>query len=335
MILITGATGFIGRRLIRRLVNVFDPQNILCLVHPNHSNPLEQSGRALLDALGIRYIPVDLATGSGMEQVPRSPDIVFHLASNTNTGARDHRINDVGTKLLMEAIQPFHQNGTFIFTSTISVSDHRSDPHKAGNENSVLLRPRSEYGRKKLETERYLREKCGQDGFSLSILRVSATYGGGTRAHGLFDALVAIAKQGSNIGRFDYPGLMTTIHVDDVADVLTRLAHLSTQPNKPRTFIAHAEVLSIHDMSAAIHEALHIPFAPIRLPAWFWQLTQHGSSFIYALERMLPHSIYNKLWQLTLLVNNGYNNTSLHLQDAFPDKVYKYFKDNARDLLLP
>lgn len=333
MILVTGGTGFIGRRLMRRLVEIYDPKEIICLVRPDHTSALEQSGRAVLDTLGISYIPVDLATGTGLEHIPRSPRIVLHLASNTDTGTHDHRINDVGTKLLIEALQPLDRNSTFIFTSTISTSDHRLNPSEAGNENSILLRPRSEYGRRKLETEAYLRDQCQKDGFNLSILRVSATYGNDTRALGLFDSLVTLAKKGSLIGKLDYPGRMTLMHVDDVADLLVRLTQLPfMQPGTPRTFIAHAEVLSIHEMSRAIHAALGAPFSPIRLPRWLWRLAQGVSPLIYAIEPILPHVIHNKLWQLTLLVNNGYNNTSVTLKNTFPDKTYKLFSDHAKDL---
>ena len=332
MILVTGATGFIGRRLMKRLAETFDPKEILCLVYPDHTIPLEQSGRAVLDTLGIRYIPVDLVTGAGVEQIPRSPDIVLHLASNTDTGARDHSINDVGAKHLMDAIHPLAPTSTLIFTSTISASDHRPNPQEAGNEDSVLLRPYSEYGRKKLEAETYLRDRCKKEGFSLSILRVSATHGSGTRSNGLYGALATLAKRRSIVGRFDYPGRMTAMHVDDVADILTRLTRLPPRPGQPRTFLAHAEVLSVHEMSAAAHAALGIPFKPIHFPTWFWRLAQYGSPLVYALEPVLPHGLYNKLWQLTLLMNNGYNNVSIYLRETFPDKTYKLFKDHARDL---
>lgn len=332
MILVSGATGFIGRRLIRRLAEIYEPSQIICLVYDKADSELEKSGRALLDGLGIRYIPIDLLTGRGLENIPKNTDLVFHLAADTDTGTRDHSVNDVGTKNLLEALQPLKTQCRFIFTSTIAVSDHRASPDEPGNETSELLKPYSEYGRRKLLTEDYLKARCREDGFSLSILRVCAVYGKGTRTNGLFDALMKLAKRDSILSRFDYPGRMTMMHVDDIADILVGLSELPANPGNPSTCIAEAEVLSVHEMHAAIHKALGKTIRPIRLPRWFWRLTEFGSSIIYALEPVLPHSIHNKLWQLTLLVNNGYNNVSLRLKEAFPQKVFKRFENTASSL---
>lgn len=329
MILVTGATGFIGRRLMKRLVETYDRNQILCLVYPKADTDLERTGRALLAELGIQSIPVDLTTGAGLELAPSSPEILLHLASNTDTGSVDHRINDIGTKLLLEAVRP----RKVVFTSTISVSDHRTFPNQPGDESSELLRPRSEYGRRKLQTEAYLKAQAKERNFSLSILRVSATYGSGTRAKGLYDSLVALAKQDSLLARINYPGQMTSMHVDDVADILVKLSQLPEDAGNPKTFLAEAETLSIHEMCAGIYHALKKPFRPIVLPSWFWWIAQKISLLIYAAEPVLPHGIYNKLWQLTLLVNNGYNNVSIRLKQTFPEKAFKRFQDTAQDLL--
>ncbi|GEM_PF-609717 len=332
MLMITGATGFIGRRLIKRLVQKYPPGEIVCLVYDQDSEQ-EKIGRLLLDELGIRYFFVDLVSGRGLEAIPKSPDIVLHLASNTDTGSADHTVNDVGTKHLLEAIQPFGENGHFVFASTISVSDHRKNPDLPGDENSELLRPYSEYGRAKLKTEELLKQQCHENKFSLSILRISLTYGSGTRENGLFDALVRLAGRGSLLSRMDYPGRITMMHVEDVADVLTRLAERNVPAGISETFLAYAEALSIHEMSAAIYAALGLPFRPIKLPRWFWSITQWASPLIYALESYVHRRIYNPLWQLTLLVNNGYHVVSSRLRETFPDKTYRRFAEGARDLL--
>lgn len=334
MILVTGATGFIGRRLVKRLAESHDPREIVCLAYDKTDTGLERTGRAILDELGVRRLPIDLVTGRGLEDIPKYPDAVFHLASNTDTGARDHSINDVGAKNLLDALKPLNPTCRFVFTSTISVSDHRKNPDAPGDETSELLRPYSEYGRKKLQTEAYLQTRCREDGFSLSILRVSAAYGGGTRSNGLYDSLRTLAARDSILARFDYPGRMTVMHVDDIADVLVELSRLPAHPGHASLYIADAEELSIHEMCGAIYCALGKPFRPIRLPRWFWRFTGLASRLIYAMEPVLPHSIYNALWQLTLLVNNGYNNVSIRLRRTFPEKTFKRFADAARDILV-
>ena len=57
MIVVTGATGFVGRRLMRVLVSNYADEEILCLVHDQAENELERSGRAVLDELGCAIYP--------------------------------------------------------------------------------------------------------------------------------------------------------------------------------------------------------------------------------------------------------------------------------------
>jgi nucleoside-diphosphate-sugar epimerase len=332
-ILVTGGTGFIGRCLVGQLVQKYGAHRIICLVHKDAAPALEQTGRALLDQSGVRYIPIDLITGEGLEHVPRSPDIIFHLASNTDTGSNGHRVNDIGTKNLLKHIGPLSTNTRFIFTSTISATDNREHPHQPGNEESILKRPRSEYGRRKLETEHLLTQASREQNFHLAMLRVCAVYGTGTRSDGLYDALVRFAKKDSLLARLDYPGKMPVMHVDDIADLLIRMSDIPSEPGKPELFVAAIESIAIHEMSRAIYHALGKAYRPIHLPQWLWQITRISSPVIYALEPILPRFIYNKLWQLTLLVNDGYDNQSIRLKNVFPEKGYKSFWDNAASLI--
>ena len=69
MILVTGATGFIGRRLIQQLAQTEAKKDILCLVHKDSSS-FEKIGRGIIENLGIRYLEVDLESGEGLEKVP-------------------------------------------------------------------------------------------------------------------------------------------------------------------------------------------------------------------------------------------------------------------------
>jgi len=332
-ILVTGGTGFVGRRLIRSLVKAYGPERITCLVYERADNELERSGRAILDSLGIKMIPVDLVSGRGLQNVPKAPDFIFHLASNTDTGSRDHSINDVGARNLYEAIGPLGAGSHFIFTSTISVSDHRRDPMAPADESSQLEVPRSEYGRKKLITEAYLKEHCARDHFSLSIVRLCAIYAEGTREGGLYDQLIRLAQRRSLLSRLDYPGLMSLTHAEDIADILVSLYKSKPAPGQHELLIPVGEVLTIHEMSEAIYRAQGEGFRPVKLPKLFWAFTRAASRLIYFLEPVIPHQFYNKIWQLTLLVNNGYFNRSKRMQERLPGFHFKRFSDSVGKMI--
>jgi len=333
MILVTGATGYVGRRLIRVLANRYGADSIICLAYDQADDELERTGRSILGELKIRYIPVDLVSGRGLENVPKSPSLVFHLASNTDTGAADHSINDVGTRHLLEAIQPLPPEAHFIFTSTIAVADHRKDQRKPVNEETPLLRPYNDYGRRKLTAEKYLENCAREKNFALTIVRLCAVYGQGTRAGGLFERLSALVSSDSVIARFNYPGKLSFINVDDIANVLTILSERPPRSGRSDLFIPVAEVMTISELIECYYSAFNINYRPIRFPQLFWKLCNFVANLSYRLEPVLPHSINNRIWQLGLLVGSGFHNDSNKLHLVFPNLKLKQFKEVVGELI--
>jgi len=70
-IIVTGATGFIGRRLIRELLKVYDKERILCLIR-DKTDDMEISGRQILSELNVKIKYIDLVSGTGLKDLPKS-----------------------------------------------------------------------------------------------------------------------------------------------------------------------------------------------------------------------------------------------------------------------
>src|SRR5438477_11201762 len=104
MIIISGASGFIGRRVAARLIAERPAAELRCLVKAN-DDAFGQLGMEFLRSLEIQPVPTELLSGLGLSGL-RSPDVLFHLASNTHTWERNHACNDIGTKNLIRALQP-------------------------------------------------------------------------------------------------------------------------------------------------------------------------------------------------------------------------------------
>lgn len=97
MILITGATGFIGRTLIRHLSDIGHP--LRALLRPSPRTPRLPKG------VPIEAAVVSLADVRGLRAALRDVDTIFHLASAENQGSRGNLLTaDIqGTENLVEA----------------------------------------------------------------------------------------------------------------------------------------------------------------------------------------------------------------------------------------
>ncbi len=97
MILVTGATGFIGRTLVRQLTSIGYPVRVL--IRPSPRTPRLPKG------VSVEVAVVSLADTRGLRAALRDVDVIFHLASAENQGSRGDLLTaDIqGTANLIEA----------------------------------------------------------------------------------------------------------------------------------------------------------------------------------------------------------------------------------------
>ncbi|MGW0601677.1 NAD-dependent epimerase/dehydratase family protein [Streptomyces sp. NPDC002776] len=206
--LVTGATGFIGTRLVALLVA--QGHQVTALARPGRS------------VSGARTVRGDLGTGAGLTEAVEDADCVLHLAGLTRATTPRHytEVNTDGTRRLCRALARLARPPRLVYCSSLAASG----PGRLRRETD-LPAPVSAYGRSKLGGEHALHETAHR--IPGIIVRPPIVYGPGDRE--FLPRLVTAARTGflPVIGR-PGPRHYSLIHVDDLCHALLTAAHTGT-----------------------------------------------------------------------------------------------------------
>ena len=317
--LVTGATGFIGRRLVRRLLAIHGAGAIVCLVKPP-ATPLEAEALESYRASGIRLIEGDL-THQPVSAEPALPaDTVLHLAANidTDAGEADLVVNHAGTRNLLDWLAPVSRGARIVYASSVAVHDRDAAPTAPIDERSPLV-PRTLYGKTKLQGETILRERAGHDGYTWTIARLPTVYGPGQKAGGLFDTMIALASAGALLGRIDWPGRTSIIYVDDVADVMIDLAGRPEAAGEI-VCLASDESHTVGEIARIVGRGVGHPVRPLRVPQILWSA---GRAVVWnrAVAAALPPPLRLSFWRLSLIISDGFWFDTTKLRRLYPAPI--------------
>jgi len=302
--LVTGATGFIGRRVVRRLLELEGPEAVVCLVKPP-ATPLEAEALAAFRERGVRLIDGDLLRQPISAAPPPAVDRVLHLAANIDTDAaeRDLAVNHEGTRNLLEWLARVSAGTRIMYASSVAVHDRDRAPSGPINESSPLV-PRTPYGRTKLQGETILRERAAGDGYAWTILRLPTVYGPGQKPGGLFDTMIELASHGGLLGRIDWPGRTSIIHVDDVA---AAMIELSTRPEAAGEIfcVASDESHTVGDIARIVGRSIGREVRSTPIPAPLLGVTR-ALVWNGRVAALLPRFARLPFWRLSLIVSDGF-----------------------------
>lgn len=210
-VLITGATGFIGRQLVNAVLE----RNIGVYVLTRDAEKVGMWVRARVTAR-----IADLRKAESLSGVCEGIDTVFHLASYGDDSVRDEkedfhwRITVDGTRRLLDEAGRCGVK-RFVFVSSVKAMGEGSESCM-DEKNSAA--PLSSYGRAKLEAERLVLEAGTVQGMDVCNLRLPPVYGRDNRGN-LWRMIVAIDK-----GRFpplpEVGNRRSLVHIDDVVQAL-------------------------------------------------------------------------------------------------------------------
>jgi nucleoside-diphosphate-sugar epimerase len=167
--LVTGATGFTGKALCRRLIQ--QGEQVLAFVRP-------KSDIRELEAIGAECRIVDIKNGTEVKDNFTNVSKVFHIAAAYRTEYSDQgefrRVNVEATRNLLEAACGASVN-RFIHCSTVGVQGEIEDPPAS---EEYRFKPGDHYQASKLEGE-LLARKYFADGLPGVVVRPVGIYGPG------------------------------------------------------------------------------------------------------------------------------------------------------------
>lgn len=254
---VTGATGFLGRALLRRLAA--DGVAVRALVRRAEDQDLVRS-------LGATPVPGHLDSPAGCAELVRPGDVVYHAAARVDLlGAwRDFVAGTIDTtRSLLAAALP-RRPGRFVYISSAGVYLGRRRPGPVSAD-TVPARPArgNYYGRAKLAAEALVRAACAAAGCPWVIVRLGFLYGPGNRA--LHRRLTPLLQAGRAclVGRGD--NRIATLHVDDAA---AALAAAGTHPAAAgRVYdVASAEPVTQRAFLDGLADALGLPRCRRQVP---------------------------------------------------------------------
>lgn len=259
-VLVTGATGFTGAVLTRKLVNA----GLAVRAIARASSNLEQ-----FRDLPITWFRGDVYDPAVVEAAARGVTYIFHVAA----AFREARYQDemytkvhvTSTHLLARAALRNPGFQRFIHVSTVGVLGHIEHPPA---DETTPMHPGDIYQRTKAEAETWLIDYARANHLPFTVIRPAAIYGpGDTRLLKFF----RMAARPWMIMLGHSPGLYHLIHVDDLTNVIVLSA---THPAAlGEVFICgNPECITLERMARIVARALGRNLRVIRLPAapFFW-----------------------------------------------------------------
>lgn len=268
LVLVTGATGFTGQVLARKLCGMGLAVRAIARASSDISS---------MSDLDIEWVRGDVFDVATVNKAVKGVEYIFHVAAayrDPGISDRDYyNVHVESTKLLAGAALKNPGFKRFVHTSTVGVHGHIKNPPI---DEEGPFNPGDIYQKTKVEAETWLHTFARENKLPYTVIRPAAIYGPGDKR--LLKVFRMAAKPifillGSG------KCLYHLIHVEDLTNVMILAATHSEAAGQ--AFIAGSPAaITLENMGCIIARKLGVKHRVLRLPAWPFFLAGDICEFI-------------------------------------------------------
>jgi nucleoside-diphosphate-sugar epimerase len=253
-VLVTGASGFLGSHVVRRLVK--EGADIYAVTSSVSTSPERLSD--LLD--GITLLEANLRDASSLAHVVAAaqPELVIHQAAFTHVGKSFSRIDEniqtniQGTVNLLQALEGHYRR--FVYVGS---GDVYGDSPVPFTENGPVA-PASPYAVSKYAAERFCRMFHQAYGWPIVCLRPFNVYGPGQSPDRIIPELIISALSGRDLKMTEGRQTREFMYVEDVAEAFVQ-ALVKPDIDGEVINVSRGEEVSIRQLATTVLELMGNP----------------------------------------------------------------------------
>ena len=242
--LITGGAGFIGRHLVRRILE--DPSARIGVIDDCSRTGLPESAD-FPDS--VRFYRNDICDAAALGEAMQGVEVVFHLAAVSSVRVAEEDVprafhsNIMGTAAVVDTARACGVKRLVLASSR----EVYGEPEHLPVPESAALRPNNTYGLTKAAAELICR---GVSGLEVAIVRLANVVGPGDCGR-VVPIFLRQALAGKPITIYGGDQVLDLVWIGDVVDVMTAVSDLSVEPGGPLN-IGSGVGLRISELAARV-----------------------------------------------------------------------------------